>query len=141
MTHLHYDHASGATQFPGATFLVDRREWDAANSGGMLQGYHRPHLDPALRWRAIDAEPRGRPVRRWERSALPHAGAHAGSPVPAAALGGGERLLVTADAAYGQRTLDERLSAVLRRPRRLPGLVGRLIALSGEAITRLRSRP
>ena len=49
MTHLHYDHASGATQFPNATFLVERREWEAAADGGFREGYHRPHLDPGGR--------------------------------------------------------------------------------------------
>ena len=30
MTHLHSDHASGISEFPGATFVLSRQEWDAA---------------------------------------------------------------------------------------------------------------
>src|SRR6185437_9450415 len=30
MTHLHVDHASAISEFPAATFLVNRREWEAA---------------------------------------------------------------------------------------------------------------
>jgi len=115
MTHLHYDHASGATQFPSATFLVERREWDAANRGGLLQGYRRAHLDPALRWRAIDVAAEedlfGDGTVR-----LFHTPGHSpGHLSLLLALEGGERLLLTADAAYAQRTLDERLRSEERR--------------------------
>jgi len=109
MTHLHYDHASGATQFPNATFLVERREWEAANRGGLLQGYHRPHLDPALRWRAIDVA--GEADLFGDGSVrLFHTPGHTRGHVSLLLrLGGGEQLLLTADAAYAQRTLDKRL--------------------------------
>ncbi|WP_259312187.1 N-acyl homoserine lactonase family protein [Capillimicrobium parvum] len=54
MTHLHYDHASGVSAFPEATFVVARAEWDAAASGRMLQGYRPRQFDHAFDWRAID---------------------------------------------------------------------------------------
>jgi N-acyl homoserine lactone hydrolase len=109
MTHLHYDHASGATQFPGATFLVERREWEAAAGGGFLQGYHRPHLDPALRWRAIDVERESDLFGDGSVRLLHTPGHTRGHLSLLLRLESGARLLLTADAAYAQRTLDERL--------------------------------
>jgi N-acyl homoserine lactone hydrolase len=59
MTHLHIDHASAVSEFPGATFLVDKREWEAAAEGRTLDGYHRRQFDHAFDWRTLDygAEP------------------------------------------------------------------------------------
>ena len=34
ITHLHVDHASAVSEFPQATFVIDRREWEAAADGG-----------------------------------------------------------------------------------------------------------
>jgi glyoxylase-like metal-dependent hydrolase (beta-lactamase superfamily II) len=54
MTHLHFDHASGLGQFPGATAVVSDAEWKAATgSRAFLAGYHKPHLDPALTYRRL----------------------------------------------------------------------------------------
>jgi glyoxylase-like metal-dependent hydrolase (beta-lactamase superfamily II) len=54
MTHLHYDHASGVSAFPEATFVVSRAEWVAAASGGLLGGYRPRQFDHAFDWRLID---------------------------------------------------------------------------------------
>jgi N-acyl homoserine lactone hydrolase len=54
MTHLHIDHASAVSEFPQATFVVDRREWQAAADGGALQGYHARQFDHAFDWRTVD---------------------------------------------------------------------------------------
>lgn len=54
MTHLHIDHASGVSEFPVATFVVDRREWGAAGAGDWRDGYHARQFDHALDWRTID---------------------------------------------------------------------------------------
>jgi len=55
MTHLDTDHASGISQFPGSTVLVDRREWRAASSPLSFKGgYHRPHLDQPVEWRTLE---------------------------------------------------------------------------------------
>ena len=133
MTHLHYDHASGATQFPGATFLVERREWGAASSGGLRQGYHRPHLDPSLRWRAIDVEPEADLFGDGSVRLLHTPGHTPGHLSLLLRLAGGERLLLTADAAYAQRTLDERLlSLFLDDDDAYLASLDRLIALSGD---------
>jgi N-acyl homoserine lactone hydrolase len=134
MTHLHYDHASGATQFPHATFLVERREWDAANRGGMLQGYHRPHLDPALRWRAIDVGDEADLFGDGSVRLFHTPGHTPGHLSLLLRLAGGEQLLLTADAAYAQSTLDERLVPLFvdDKDAYLASL-DRLIALGDEA--------
>ena len=54
ITHLHVDHASAVSEFPQATFLIDRREWEAAADGGALQGYHQRQFDHAFEWRTVD---------------------------------------------------------------------------------------
>ena len=55
MTHLHYDHASGISQFPGATFVVTEREWSAAHRrGSALRGYVGGHFDHPFDWRTLD---------------------------------------------------------------------------------------
>jgi N-acyl homoserine lactone hydrolase len=55
MTHLHTDHASGVSEFPEATFVVDQEEWDSAiRPRGALRGYRRQHFDYGFEWRSID---------------------------------------------------------------------------------------
>jgi glyoxylase-like metal-dependent hydrolase (beta-lactamase superfamily II) len=57
MTHLHYDHASGISQFPEATFLVTKREWDAAHAAFRLfHGYVTKHFDHPFAYRFLDFE-------------------------------------------------------------------------------------
>ena len=109
MTHLHYDHASGATQFPQATLLVERREWEAAQSGGLLQGYHGPHLDPALNWRGIDVEGEADLFGDGSVRLLHTPGHTPGHLSVLLRLESGERLLLCADAAYARQTLERRM--------------------------------
>jgi N-acyl homoserine lactone hydrolase len=54
MTHLHSDHASGISEFPDSTFVVSDKEWEAASSGGQLQGYFPRQFDHAFDWRTLD---------------------------------------------------------------------------------------
>ena len=54
LTHMHVDHASAVSEFPNATFVVDRREWEAAGAGGARQGYHHRQFDHAFDWRTVD---------------------------------------------------------------------------------------
>ncbi len=55
MTHLHFDHASALSDFPHATVLVSKREWDAAWArGSSMSGYSTAQLDPRPRYRTID---------------------------------------------------------------------------------------
>jgi len=56
MTHLHVDHASGISEFPGATFLVSRAEWDAAADQGATHGYVTRQFDHAFDYRLLDFE-------------------------------------------------------------------------------------
>jgi glyoxylase-like metal-dependent hydrolase (beta-lactamase superfamily II) len=54
LSHLHYDHASGAREFDQTTYLVDRAEWQAAADGGLREGYRQAHIDHPLDWRTVD---------------------------------------------------------------------------------------
>jgi N-acyl homoserine lactone hydrolase len=57
MTHLHYDHTSGLSEFPGRTIVVDRREWEAARGPRpLLQGYNHRHLEVDADWQTIDED-------------------------------------------------------------------------------------
>jgi glyoxylase-like metal-dependent hydrolase (beta-lactamase superfamily II) len=55
MTHLHVDHASAISDFPEATFLLSRREWEAATEPrAQLRGYVRRQFDHAFDFRLLD---------------------------------------------------------------------------------------
>jgi N-acyl homoserine lactone hydrolase len=55
MTHLHIDHASAASEFRNATFVVGEREWRAATGRRpSLRGYSHRQIDHALDWRTLD---------------------------------------------------------------------------------------
>jgi glyoxylase-like metal-dependent hydrolase (beta-lactamase superfamily II) len=54
MTHLHFDHASGMVQFPGATFVFSKQEWEVANTLGWRHGYVESHFDHAFDYRLLD---------------------------------------------------------------------------------------
>lgn len=56
LTHLHLDHASGISEFPGATFVVSEAEWKDACSGPfpLLKYYRRQQFDHAFDFRTID---------------------------------------------------------------------------------------
>jgi N-acyl homoserine lactone hydrolase len=56
MTHLHIDHASAISEFPGATFVVSSAEWAAASRGGQLHGYVKRQFDHGFDWRLLDFE-------------------------------------------------------------------------------------
>lgn len=117
MTHLHNDHASGAVQFPGATFVVDGEEWQAACKGGFAEGYRHEHFDQPFDWRAVsyaDAVPHASFDRSLDLfgdgsvrlvSTRGHTRGHQSVLL---ALQGRE-LLLTADAAYTHRAIHEDL--------------------------------
>jgi N-acyl homoserine lactone hydrolase len=56
MTHLHFDHASGMSEFAGASFVLAEREWEAATTGSrpLLHGYRPAQYDYAFDYRTID---------------------------------------------------------------------------------------
>ena len=115
MTHLHNDHASGTIQFPGATFVVDAREWAAACKGGFAEGYRRDHYDQPFDWRTVDYEA-APPHATFERTIdlfgdgsvrlLATPGHTRGHQSVLLKLDGRE-LLLTADAAYTRRAFEE----------------------------------
>ena len=55
MTHLHYDHASGMSEFPGATFILTEDEWRFATTVNrpILHGYRPSHYDYAFDYRTL----------------------------------------------------------------------------------------
>jgi N-acyl homoserine lactone hydrolase len=59
MTHMHIDHASGISEFPDATFVVSRAEWDAATSQGRMHGYVTRQFDHAFDYRLLDFDDSG----------------------------------------------------------------------------------
>jgi glyoxylase-like metal-dependent hydrolase (beta-lactamase superfamily II) len=120
MTHLHVDHASAISEFPGAAFIVARQEWEAATtvSRPATHGYVRRHFDHAFDFRTID----------WEDGDYVDSFATFGRGVdlfgdgsvrcvytPGHTLGHmsvivrlkGREVLIAADAIYTRRTLDE----------------------------------
>jgi glyoxylase-like metal-dependent hydrolase (beta-lactamase superfamily II) len=115
MTHLHFDHASGIGQLPGAEFVVERRE-RAAVKAGLVKGYVPSHLDAAKNWRTLDldAAPAAEGFAHVHdllgdgtiRLAFTpgHTEGHCSVLLNTAA----GPLLLAGDAAYAQRTLDER---------------------------------
>jgi N-acyl homoserine lactone hydrolase len=54
ITHLHSDHASGIAEFPGATFVVSAKEWEAASTARQTDGYLRRQYDHAFDYRTLD---------------------------------------------------------------------------------------
>ncbi len=54
MTHLHADHASAISEFPQATFVVSKPEWEAATDSGRLTGYVRRQFDHGFDYRLLD---------------------------------------------------------------------------------------
>jgi glyoxylase-like metal-dependent hydrolase (beta-lactamase superfamily II) len=55
MTHLHFDHSSAMSEFPGATFVLTEAEWVAAttDSRPFLRGYRQAHYDYAFDYRTV----------------------------------------------------------------------------------------
>jgi N-acyl homoserine lactone hydrolase len=55
MTQLHFDHASGMSEFPGATFVLTEAEWIAATteSRPFMHGYRHAHYDYAFEYRTL----------------------------------------------------------------------------------------
>ena len=55
MTHMHFDHTSGMSEFPGATFVITEDEWIAAatDSRPFLRGYRPAHFDYAFDYRTL----------------------------------------------------------------------------------------
>ena len=61
LTHLHFDHTSGISEYPQATFVLAQREWDAAANDDrpFLRGYNPAHYDYLFDYRTIDFDRTG----------------------------------------------------------------------------------
>jgi N-acyl homoserine lactone hydrolase len=58
MTHLHFDHASALAEFPSATVLISKLEWEATGARNpALHGYVPAQFDPRLSYRTFDFAP------------------------------------------------------------------------------------
>jgi N-acyl homoserine lactone hydrolase len=120
MTHLHYDHTGSVEAFKRATFVSDQREWDAAIDGGFRQGYRPRLFDQGYDWRTIDFgllqvdsfASFGRAVDLFGDGSvrlLSTPGHTKGHMSVLLRLRSGRELLLTGDAAYSRRTIDEEL--------------------------------
>jgi glyoxylase-like metal-dependent hydrolase (beta-lactamase superfamily II) len=150
MTHLHFDHLGGSDQFPGAEFLVAKTEWsDPPSSTKGTYGHHR---DAVRRWRLLDdtasaGEPHDGLSRTWDLFGdgsvlLAWTPGHTpGHLSVVLRLRGGRPALLTADAAYARRTIDERL-VPMPLPRRadLPALARRAARVRRADPRRARPR-
>jgi N-acyl homoserine lactone hydrolase len=123
MTHLHYDHAGSIAAFPQATFVVDAAEWRAARSGGFTKGYSHKLIDHPYAWRELDFDdPRFESFASFGRTIdlfgdgslrlLSTPGHTPGHMSVLLRLESDRELLLTADAAYARRTIDEELVPV-----------------------------
>lgn len=61
LTHLHFDHSSGISEYPDATFVLAKREWEAATTADrpLLEGYNTSHFDYLFDYRTVDFDAAG----------------------------------------------------------------------------------
>ncbi len=125
MTHLHADHASGVSELPGATLVVDRREWESASArNAAKRGYRPAQFDYGFDWRTIDYD--AEPVDSFASFAhgvdlfgdgsirlLATPGHTLGHQSVLLRLGGGGEALLTGDAAYERRAIDRDVRPLL----------------------------
>jgi glyoxylase-like metal-dependent hydrolase (beta-lactamase superfamily II) len=123
MTHMHYDHTGAVAQLPRSTFVVNAREWQAAVDGGFLQGYRHQLFDQGYEWRTLDFDaPQvdsfasfGRAIDLFGDGSvrlLSTPGHSKGHMSVLLRLRSGRELLLTADAAFSRRSIDEELVPV-----------------------------
>lgn len=115
MTHLHYDHASGLSQFPGATVHVDAAEHAAATKGSMKDGYM-PHQlrTPGQRWETFPHEQDEVDLLGDGTIRLLSTPGHTiGHRSVVLRLASGGELLLTGDAAYARETVERSLTPLL----------------------------
>lgn len=149
MTHLHYDHASGVSQFPEATFVVSRDEWRAATTEGARAGYRTRQFDYAFDWRTIDYDdPEIDSFASFGRSfdlfgdgavrLVSTPGHSTGHQSVVLRLGGGRELLLCGDAVLRRRAIDAGETPLLladeHRYRRSVGEIRRYLDQTPEAI-------
>jgi glyoxylase-like metal-dependent hydrolase (beta-lactamase superfamily II) len=120
LTHMHQDHVGAVAQLPRATFVVDRREWEAATSSGFRHGYRRQLYDHDYDWRALDFGAAnvdsfasfGHVIDLFDDGSvrlLSTPGHTKGHMSVLLRLKSGRELLVTGDAAYSRATIEQEL--------------------------------
>ena len=121
MTHLHYDHAGAVTEFPQATFVVDRREWRAAPApAASRRATAHKLIDHPYDWREVDFDdPRvasfvsfGRTVDLFGDGSIRLVSTPGHSRATCrccCAPQSGRELLLTGDAAYSRADIEEDL--------------------------------
>jgi glyoxylase-like metal-dependent hydrolase (beta-lactamase superfamily II) len=110
MTHLHYDHASGLSQFPRATIVVDGREWELAAKGRIADGYMGRLFPPGNDWLFVPGAAEEVDLLGDGSIRLLSTPGHTpGHRSVVLRLAGDRELLLTGDAAYARRTIDEDL--------------------------------
>jgi len=120
MTHLHHDHAGAIGEFARATFVVDRAEWDVARHGRFARGYNRRLIDHPVDWRELDFGAAGvdsyaafgRALDLFDDGSVRLLSTPGHSPGHVSVLlrlEGGRELLLTGDAAYARRSIDDEL--------------------------------
>lgn len=118
MTHLHVDHASAIAEFPQATFLLSRREWEAAvEPRGHTRGYVRRQFDHAFDYRLLDFDsPAADSFATFGRSfdvfgdgsvRLVSTPGHTSGHLSVVLRLAGREALVAGDAIYSMRTMRE----------------------------------
>jgi glyoxylase-like metal-dependent hydrolase (beta-lactamase superfamily II) len=119
MTHLHFDHASALCDFPSATVLLSKPEWDAAHARNpFMHGYVPAQLDPRPSYRTLEftAQPTGGEDDPFEHTldlfgdgslTLIFTPGHTHGHVSLIARLGDREALIAGDAAYTLATLRE----------------------------------
>jgi glyoxylase-like metal-dependent hydrolase (beta-lactamase superfamily II) len=120
MTHLHSDHASAMSEFPGATFLFSLEEWEAATTTPRpaFHGYVRRQFDHAFEYRTIDFEDGpyvdsfatfGRSVDVFGDGSVRcvYTPGHTLGHMSVVVRLRGREVLIAADAIYSRRTLEQ----------------------------------
>jgi glyoxylase-like metal-dependent hydrolase (beta-lactamase superfamily II) len=120
MTHLHADHASAISEFPSATFIVSKQEWDSATtvSRPVMQGYIRRHFDHAFEYRTVDFDGGayvdsfatfGRGVDLFGDGSVRcvYTPGHTPGHMSVVLRLKGREVLIAADAAYTRRTIED----------------------------------
>lgn len=120
MTHLHIDHASAMSEFPNATFVFSRREWEAATEPrNWRHGYRTRQFDHGFDYRTLDFEGAAGSdsYATFGRSfdllgdgsirAVYTPGHTHGHMSVVLRLGGGREALVAGDAIYTRRALEQ----------------------------------
>lgn len=123
MTHMHVDHASAISEFPDATFVLSKQEWDSMIDGKVTEGYVKKQFDYAFDYRTVDFESRdtesfasfGRSFDLFGDGSIRavYTPGHTHGHMSFVLRLREREVLVVADAAYTQRTLDESVLPVL----------------------------